>query len=166
VAFLQSRGTAWWGSVIGMHVPNRNAVSSDDQGQSLVEIALALPFLLLLLLGLADFGRAFFYTSAIANAARVGAQYIAYNAPALSGDAQANAKITQRVCDETGFAPFGTSCGAVLGVTASPSPPVSGADVTVTVTYDFDLLSAYLVGRIVGSDPVRLRAVATYPGLS
>ena len=39
-------------------------------GQSAVEFALVLPILLLLLMGMFDFGRAFYYYNAVANAAR------------------------------------------------------------------------------------------------
>jgi Flp pilus assembly protein TadG len=40
------------------------------RGQSLVELALALPVILLLGLGVADIGRAYYYREAVANAAR------------------------------------------------------------------------------------------------
>jgi Flp pilus assembly protein TadG len=132
-------------------------------GQSLVEFALALPVLLLILLGLADFGRAFFYTTMIANAARSGAEYAATQA-----GAGANATtIGYKVCNETGFVAYSpTATCPGLTTTVTPSPPIAGGpDVTVTVTYSFELISAYLVGRIIGTDPIALRAQATYPVL-
>ena len=52
-----------------------------NAGQSLVEVALALPLLLLILIGLADLGRAFYYTTAIASAARQGASARARGQP-------------------------------------------------------------------------------------
>jgi TadE-like protein len=45
-----------------------------ERGQSAVELALALPVLLLTLMGALDFGRAFFAYVSITNAAREGAQ--------------------------------------------------------------------------------------------
>jgi len=137
----------------------------EQGGQSLVEFALALPVLLLILLGLADFGRAFYYTTAIANAARAGAEYAARNA----GAGATVGTITNKVCNETGFYAYQPNPSAPpcpLAVTVSPSPPVAGGgDVTVTVTYDFNLLSAYLVSRITNVNPIPLRAQAIFPVL-
>jgi Flp pilus assembly protein TadG len=136
---------------------------AEQAGQSLVEFALALPVLLLILLGLADFGRAFYYTTAIANAARAGAEYAARNA-----GAGANATtIGYKVCNETGFVSYSSTATCPgLSTTVSPSPPVAGgADVTVTVTYNFNLISAYLVSRITNVNPIPLRAQASFPVL-
>jgi Flp pilus assembly protein TadG len=141
-----------------------------DEGQSLVELALAFPVLLLILLGLADFGRAFFYTSAIANAAREGAAYASLHA----GPGTTPTTVSYRVCNETGLVAYSATatCPGLSttvsqnGTVLAPSATVvAQADVTVTVTYGFQLLSSYLVGTIVGSNPVQLRASATYPGL-
>lgn len=44
-------------------------------GQSLLELAVAIPVLILLLVAAADFGRAFYLSIALNNAARAGAQY-------------------------------------------------------------------------------------------
>jgi Flp pilus assembly protein TadG len=135
----------------------------DQGGQSLVELALALPVLLLILLGLADFGRAFYYTTTIANAARAGAEYAAINA----GVGANTTTISYKVCNETGFVAYSSTATCPgMTVAVSPSPPVAGGpDVTVTVTYNFELISSYLVGRIIGTDPIALRAQATYPVL-
>lgn len=132
-------------------------------GQGLVEFALALPVLLLILLGLADFGRAFYYTTAISNAARAGAEYAAKNA----GAGATATTIGYKVCNETGFVAYSaTATCPGLSVTVVPSPPISGGpDVTVTVTYNFELISSYLVGRIVGGGPIPLRAQAAFPTL-
>jgi Flp pilus assembly protein TadG len=50
-------------------------IVQSEQGSSLVEVALALPMLLLLLLGVVDFGRAFYLGNEVAGAARAGAVY-------------------------------------------------------------------------------------------
>ena len=47
-------------------------------GQSLVEFALLLPLLLLLVIGAMDIGRIFYYKMVLTNAAREGANYLAY----------------------------------------------------------------------------------------
>jgi Flp pilus assembly protein TadG len=46
-----------------------------ERGQSLVELALILPILLLLLVGIIEIGRFAYYSILVANAARAGAQY-------------------------------------------------------------------------------------------
>jgi Flp pilus assembly protein TadG len=136
---------------------------AEQSGQSLVELALALPVLLLILLGLADFGRAFYYTTTIANAARAGAEFGATHA----GTGANVTTIGYKVCNETGFVAYSaTATCPGLSTAVSPSPPVAGgADVTVTVTYNFELISSYLVGRIIGTDPIPLRAQASFPVL-
>lgn len=54
------------------------ARKSDSPAQSLVEFALVLPILLLLILGVMDFGRMFYTKMVLTNAAREGANYLAY----------------------------------------------------------------------------------------
>lgn len=54
------------------HAPKR---SRSERGVSTVEVALMLPFLLLLLIGLVDFGQLFHLAIEVSNAARAGAQY-------------------------------------------------------------------------------------------
>ncbi|HEY6959096.1 MAG TPA: TadE/TadG family type IV pilus assembly protein [Candidatus Limnocylindria bacterium] len=130
---------------------------ADDSGQSLVEFALALPLLLVILLGVADLGRAFYYSSAIANAARVGAAYAAADASATASS------IATRVCNETGFVPY--SATAACPGLATTATFGGGNDAVVTVTYDFDFWSAYLVNRVFHVNPLVLRASATFPSL-
>lgn len=130
-----------------------------EAGQSLVEFALALPLLLVMLLGLADLGRAFYYTSAIANAARAGAAYAASNASTATTNT-----VAAKVCNETGLVAYSaTPTCPGLNTSATFGP---GQDAVVTVTYDFRLFSAYLVNRIFSVNPLVLRASATFPGLS
>ena len=146
-----------------------------DEGQSLVELALALPLLLLILLGLADFGRAFYYTTIIANAARAGAAYLSQNPTAGQQPATNANSVKSKVCNETGL--FGYNDPSTCSLTVeriAPGPPpttidfasyAAGTDAVVSVTYDFTLISSYLVGRVVSTNPLPLRAQATYPGL-
>jgi Flp pilus assembly protein TadG len=138
----------------------------DQGGQSLVEFALALPLLLVVLLGLADFGRAFYYTTAIANAARAGAEFAAH-ATVNSPNAAFSDQIKLKVCNETGFVTYNdaSSCGASpIDVPSAQFGP--GQDAVVTVTYNYQPISAYLVSRIVGSPTLLLRATATFPSMN
>jgi Flp pilus assembly protein TadG len=141
-----------------------------DGGQSLVELALALPLLLLILLGLADFGRAFYYTTIISNAAREGAAYLSQNPSAGQLPATNANSVKSKVCNETGLFAYNDPANCPLTV-QPPAPAVDftayagGQDAVVSVTYDFTLISSYLVGRVVSTNPLPLRAQATYPGL-
>jgi Flp pilus assembly protein TadG len=143
-------------------VPSRGAGWSaglrQDAGQSLVELALALPVLLLILLGIADLGRAFYYTVMVADAARQAAVYAVANPTATS------AAVAQRACDASGLVSYGSSCQAAFVATCLTTCPTSGGDSSVRVTYAFDLISASLVNRVVPMNPIVLRADAHFPG--
>ena len=126
-----------------------------ERGQSIIEIALALPLLLVAVLGLADLGRVFFYTSAVTNAAREGAMYAARNPTAKI------AQVGQRACDETGLAAYGQPCPN-LRVSCSVAQDAA----TVEVLYDFALLSGYLSERLLNVNPITIRAASRFPLLS
>ena len=137
-----------------------------DRGQSLVEIALTLPLLLITLLGMVDVGRAMIYSTAVTNAAREGALLASRTAaPAL-------AVVALRACNETGFnsyndavttpapsaSPAVATCtsGAQVSLSTSPcstaTPTPYPSDSTVTVTYRFSLVSGYLFQPLLGKD--------------
>jgi Flp pilus assembly protein TadG len=67
-----------------MHAHWRQS-SNASRGQALVEFALVLPALLLLMLGIMEFGRAVYASNALANAAREGARYGIINPTDTSG---------------------------------------------------------------------------------
>ncbi len=127
----------------------------DDAGQSLIELALALPLLLILLLGIVDGGRAYYFATIIANAAREGVNFAARN------DTVTRAQVTQRVCDETGLASFGQPCSG-LTVTCT----VAQGDVSVVVRYDFNFITGYLADTVFRINPLPIRSIARYPLLT
>jgi Flp pilus assembly protein TadG len=96
-----------------------------ERGQALVELALILPFLLLLLFGIIEFGRAFFQKNMTINAAREGARRGA----------------VQTTWNPTAIVNFVTYSGAItlqnLRSTARVIPTKTGTQVTVTVTTKF-----------------------------
>ena len=130
-----------------------------EAGQSTVELALALPLLLLIVLGLVDLGRAYSVAATLGNAAREAAIFAARNPNASAVD------VAQRACDETGLVAFGTACPSAFSVTCDPCPS-GGADVTVEVRYRFSLLSWYVVDRVLGTEPLVIRVQSRFPGLS
>src|SRR5258708_35862446 len=55
--------------------PTLNKTRNQQRGNALVEAGLIAPVMFLMLSGVIDFGRAFYYTDAAASAARAGAQF-------------------------------------------------------------------------------------------
>lgn len=99
------------------------------RGQSLVEFALVLPVLLLLLLGLVDFGRVYYVTVSLYDAAAEGAAYAAAHPGRL---AEAKARAQDATSELITLQP-----DDIDGPDFAADPPQAGTSVTVTVHYDF-----------------------------
>ncbi len=80
-----------------------------SQGVAAVEMALLAPFLILLMMGSWDFGRALQESARLASAARAGVQY-GFQGPAYAGD---SASIVQAARDDAG------DVSGALGITAA-----------------------------------------------
>ncbi len=120
-----------------------------QRGQSLVEMALLLPVLCTIMLGALDLGRAYYSYAAVANAARVGAQYAAYATVWPLDAAAVEAKVRDEASDVS-----------VRDVTLTPeSGWAQGQDVTVAVVYDFHFLTPG-ASRIWG-EPLTITYAAT-----
>ena len=119
----------------------------NKKGQSLVETALVLPIILLILMGIVDFGMMFNNYLTISNAAREGARSAAVGATNEQIDSVIE-KVTATL-DQT-------------KIDKDYSPPVEerykGTEVTVTVTYRYKLLTP-LIGKLF-SGPINLTATA------
>lgn len=126
------------------------ARSPADRGQSLVELALVTPLLLLLLVGIIEIGRFAYYSILVSNAARAGAQYGAQGlATAADG-----AGIRTAASNDAGVAGLSVSslqqCGC-SGTSLSGACPASGCVapnhalvyVEVTATGTFSSLFRY-----------------------
>jgi Flp pilus assembly protein TadG len=83
------------------------------RGQAMVELALALPMLMLLIMGAMDFGRAYFIKLTVENAAREGAYYLSYN----SDDASSS---------------YAGTIAAIQGEAFSAGVNVESGDITIT----------------------------------
>jgi Flp pilus assembly protein TadG len=101
----------------------------NERGQTLVELALVLPILVVLILGIAQFGVAFNNYVTLTDAARAGARKAAVSRD--SGN-PSGACVTA-VRDARG-----SLNNANLGVTCT-SPWTAGSDVTVTATYPYSI---------------------------
>ena len=124
------------------HAPRRKS----QRGASIVEMAFALPFLLLLLIGVIDMGRAYYLSIEVANAALAGAKYGVQN----SGDTVAHIQTaaTNDASDVPGIsatATLGCECSNDASTDQSPCPStppscsgntlVQYVKVTTTATY-------------------------------
>jgi Flp pilus assembly protein TadG len=112
------------------------------RGTAAVEFAVAIPVLMLLAIGCCDMGRALADYLAVSNAARVGAEYGATHAYTTYTYSSWQGVVVQRAQQEmqgsSGIDP------TQLAVTVS-TVPESGSLylVTVTVTYQFSLITAW-----------------------
>lgn len=124
-----------------------SVVKKNNRGQSLVETALVLPIILLMLLGILEFGRILSAWMIITHGSREGAR--------LASLGGTNTQITARVKAVSNTLNLGS-----MTVTISPSSNRStGAMVTVRVNYSVDLLTPF-IGAIIG-DPLPMNAKTT-----
>lgn len=106
---------------------------SDDAGTAAVEFALVMPFLLLLLTGMVDFGRAYHAQVTLTHAAREGARALA-----ISGDADAAKVATQNAAAGV----WNPDAPALLDV--APTGCTDGTetgDAVVDVRFTFDFIT-------------------------
>ena len=109
------------------------------KGQALVEFAIALPLLLLIFCGIADFGRIYYQSLVVNEAAREGGRLAAL------GKTQAEVQQAVRTYDPA------------LTVVISPAAPTRGANVSVTVQGSVSIITP-LIERIVTPNPYPLQA--------
>jgi Flp pilus assembly protein TadG len=138
-----------------------------EKGQSLVELAISLPVILLILLGTFDFGMALFSYSILRDAAQEGALYASFN-PGNKAEIENRARnILPRQEGEVFSSPVdlrnteqvsvnitfkGKAC---QGVTKGAANYVQ-----VQVAYNYPIIMPF-TGEIVGSDTIRLNATAS-----
>jgi Flp pilus assembly protein TadG len=113
-----------------------------EQGASLVEFGLMLPFLTLLLLGVIDFGRAYYMQVEVSNAAYTGALYGTQNPTDATGMQNAATGDAADITGMSATATYGCECSDGSNVVAScTSQPSCGVNVvnyvrvTTSATY-------------------------------
>ncbi len=126
-----------------------------SRGQSIVELALILPVLMLLVAATLDLGRMFYSQVTITNAAREGAYEAAYNPTSFSPNASCNAadnRIMCRVLSEAKGS-FVVVQKADVAVACAPSCATGiGNKVTVTVQGHFALITPLMAPFFGGSN--------------
>ena len=126
-----------------------------ERGQSFVELALTLTFLLVLLAGILDIGRVLFVFIEMNDAAEEGTIYGALNPTDTIG-------IESRVRDYA-EAPVDLSDSTAVQVAINTiGGTCAGHAIEVTVSYDFTLATPFL-GTIIGSQsiPINVDSLAT-----
>ncbi len=125
-----------------------------EQGQSLVELALILPFLLLLFLGTVDVGKGFKNYIALTNATREGARWITIHPTDQAGArARIRAEATRIGVDDSVFSPGGYT----VSFSPDQSNYAAGEKVTLNLDYQYELL----FGAITGLPELHLTASTT-----
>src|SRR5262245_26248043 len=105
-----------------------------ERGQSMVEFALMLPFLVFLLLGICQFGLAFHNYLSITDAARVGARKAAVSRTADGGPCQAARDAVHATVSSAQWDVISTR------ITCTPSSPgPTGSSYTVSISYPFEI---------------------------
>ena len=134
-----------------------------QSGAEFVEMALAFPLLMLVVLGIFDFGMLFQQYEVITNAAREGAR-IAILPPPYSASTDASARVRQYV-DASFLGNFDADGGAVIVGSPQTVPMPGGAclttiDVTVTYPHQFTFVGgiARYFGGSWGTATLRARS--------
>jgi hypothetical protein len=115
------------------------SLTNDERGQALVEFALVLPLLLLLALGMLDFGKAYNYWNDATHLTAEGARFAAVNRKPDPANAQS---LQQQILDQADTTELRQGL---------PSPAIAPAKVCI----EFPNGQAY-------GDPVRMRMTFTY----
>lgn len=143
-------------------VPSRRDQRTRTRGQSLAELALVLPVILLIVMMSLDFGRAFFSWVTITNASRAAANYAAINPADTYPNAAYTARLNQelttnQICPLTGS----TTPTWIDGPDANGTTKDFGDSVRVSISCNFRILTP-IVGSIVGNN-LPMRAETTFP---
>jgi Flp pilus assembly protein TadG len=129
-----------------------------ERGQSLIEFSLMGVALTVILVGLVDLGRVYFTYLALKDAAAEGAYFGAANPACLTGedpDCAAPNNVDYRIRNS---APQGGLVDwSAASIQTAVATPVPGETITVTVSYDHELITPF-IGAIVGGQTVELSA--------
>jgi Flp pilus assembly protein TadG len=134
-----------------------------ERGQSLVEFAVMLVILLVLLLGIADFGRAFLIYLSLRDAAQEGAVYASICPTDVTEIQNRSLQSSTGIVDlstdpNVSFECFYIGPGGETSCSGAPTP---GYGVKVRVTYSNYQLMTPLLATFTGTDTFTMHAEAT-----
>jgi TadE-like protein len=126
-------------------------MKTHQRGQSLVEVALVLPILLLILLGVFDFGRAVFAFNTVSNAAREAARVaIVDQAPSV---VEAQGKEAALGLDPS-------AVDVAFSITDCPLTVLIGCTAQVKVDHEWRAITP-IIGSVIG--PIQLSSTTEMP---
>jgi len=136
----------------------RRAAAYGESGQALAEVAIALPLLLLMLIGIWEFARAYQIQQVVVNAAREGAREVVLPPDAGGGGTQDSARAVVN-----NYLTGGHISGATVTITGTES---TGQPMTVRVSvpYSFQLIGPIIrlaTGNNGGPGDITLSSEAT-----
>jgi len=119
---------------------------SSDRGAAAVEMAFVTMFLLVLLLGIVDVGRAIVANISVRDAAQDGASYFAYTPDATAAEVEARVRAAVSSPD------LGTAA-TTIAVYCEPDPRdlLDGSRIRIDVTHDVDMITP-IVGPFLGGE--------------
>jgi Flp pilus assembly protein TadG len=141
----------------------KQIVDRSESGQSIVEFAVSATFILMLLVGIADFGRALFTYIALRDAAQEGAVYGSIcpkSMSAIESHARQASNYPINLSDTTAVSvacAYEDGSESVCG-SYTPEP---GVGIKVTVSYPHFQITTPLLGAIIGSQSIALSADAS-----
>lgn len=133
---------------------NHPQISNDERGQSLTELAIFMVFLLILLAGVVDVGRALFAYIAIRDAAQEGALVGSY-------DPENDCDVIENRVRESSDLPVDLSADYISIDCDFPEEYCVGGEVIVTVTYNEFPLTMPFMGTIIGNQTIDISASIT-----
>ena len=133
----------------------------NERGQALIEMSLVLILLLMLLFGITEFGRLYYYNLTVSNAARAGARYASVTKIDTAGgqtQVQYNTALKQYIAerafpgDAAKIAALkdDNPAGGNIVLSYIPSPRVSGSEISITVNYPVQIYApivSYFTGN-------------------
>jgi Flp pilus assembly protein TadG len=139
-----------------------SAGTDGNRGAALVELAVTLPMLVMVLVGAADFGRVFYTSMALTNAARAGAQYGAQSLSKSSDIAGMRSAASSSVSSEniTGLTTSASAtclCWTDDGLTSAAPSPNSCAGTCAA--------SSHLVITVTVVAQAGFSTIVNYPGV-
>lgn len=128
----------------------RIAFISDNRGQALVEFALVISILVMIIFGIIEWGRLWMTMNVLTGAAREGVRVAAVTAPdpILVDNAAQNV----------------LTASNITGATVTISGPNAASEVTVTVQYTYNVLTAGIVPGLNGSLQLSRSAIMRWEG--
>jgi len=126
-----------------------NQAKSKEKGQSMVELALSIVFIMMLLAGTIDLGRAFFTWLSMRDAAQEGASYGTYRPTDVTG-------IKNRVWDNLGQVISNPTTNVSVVVTAPTA--CQGYQIQVDVNYATFPITMPFLGTVLGSQQIPIHA--------